>query len=58
MDEETKERVSTLEVVLGEFIVQTNKALKRMEEDTKILKKEMNKRWGTWPIAWEPWLKT
>lgn len=46
MDEETKERVSTLEVVLGEFIVQTNKALKRMEEDTKILKKEMNKRWG------------
>lgn len=41
MDEEVKERVSTLEAVLGEFIVQTNKSLRRMEEDTKTLKEEM-----------------
>jgi len=41
MDEEVKERVSTLEAVLGEFIVQTNKSLRRMEEDTRVLKKEM-----------------
>ncbi len=57
MNEEIKERVSTLEVVLGEFIVQINKALKRMEEDTRamkermdedtrVMKKEMNQRWG------------
>ena len=41
MDEEVKERVSTLEAVLGEFIVQTNKSLRRMDEDTRILKEEM-----------------
>ncbi len=41
MEEEVKERVSTLEAVLGEFIVQTNKALKRMERDTETLKKNL-----------------
>ena len=60
MDEEVRDRVSTLEAVLGEFIVQTNKSLRRMEEDTRALKEEMsdfkeemrqdrkamNKRWG------------
>lgn len=53
MDEEVKERVSTLEVILGEFVVRTEKMLRRMEQDTKTFKeevrqdrKEMNKRWG------------
>ncbi len=41
MDEEIKERVSTLEVVLGEFIVQINKALKRMEADTRAINDRM-----------------
>lgn len=38
---EIRERVSTLEIVLGEFIVQTNKSLRRMEEDTAAFKDEM-----------------
>lgn len=42
--EELKERVSTLEIVLGEFLVQTNKALNRMEKDTQAFKEEM-KQW-------------
>ncbi|MGB3589670.1 MAG: hypothetical protein WBA23_24195 [Tunicatimonas sp.] len=32
---------STLEAVLGEFIVQTNKSLKRVEEGTLALQREM-----------------
>ena len=42
IDEEVRDRVSTLEAVLGEFIVQTNKSLRRMEEDTRVFKEEMS----------------
>ena len=42
IDEEVRDRVSTLEAVLGEFIVQTNKSLRQMNEDTRVLKKEMS----------------
>ena len=38
---EVKERVSTLEKVLSEFIIHTDKALSRMEEDTATFKEEM-----------------
>lgn len=60
MANEIKERVSTLEVVLGEFIVQSNKSLNRLENEMKEFKdemkefkdemrldrKELNKKWG------------
>ncbi len=60
MNDETKERVSTLEAVLGEFIVQSNKSLKRLENEMRDFKDEMrdfkdemrldrkslNKKWG------------
>ena len=39
--EEVEERVSTLEAVLGQFIVQTEKVLMRMERDTATFKKEI-----------------
>lgn len=49
----TEERVDTLESVLGEFIVSTNKAFLRMEranqalsKEMKDFKDEMNRRWG------------
>ena len=42
IDEEVRDRVSTLEAVLGEFIVQTNKSLRQMNEDTRVLKEEMS----------------
>jgi len=56
----TEERVDTLESVLGEFIVSTNKAFLRMEranqalskemknfkDEMKADRKEMNRRWG------------
>ena len=38
---EVKERISTLEKVLSEFIVQTDKSLNRMEEDTAAFKEEI-----------------
>lgn len=41
MDQEVSERVSTLEAVLGEFIVQTTKSIKRLEESDQVLKEEM-----------------
>jgi len=60
MADEIKEKVSTLEVVLGEFIVQTNKSLNRLEREMREFKDEMsdfkdemrddrkslNKKWG------------
>ena len=42
IDEEVRDRVSTLEAVLGEFIVQTNKSLRQMNEDTRVFKEEMS----------------
>ncbi|MGB3852041.1 MAG: hypothetical protein WA958_18875 [Tunicatimonas sp.] len=42
MDQEVTERVGTLEIILGEFVVRTEKMLRRMEQDTKILKEEMS----------------
>ena len=36
-----KERVSILEIVLGEFIVQSNKSLNRLEKEMKEFKDEM-----------------
>ena len=41
--EEVEERVSTLEAVLGQFIVQTEKVLKRMERDTAAFKEEVRR---------------
>ena len=41
MDQEVSERVSTLEAVLGEFIVQTTKSIKKLEESDQVLKEEM-----------------
>ncbi|WKN42850.1 hypothetical protein [Tunicatimonas pelagia] len=41
MDEEVKERVGTLKAVLGEFIVQTNKSMRKIEEGTIALQREM-----------------
>jgi len=48
-----EERVGTLEAVLGQFIVSTNRALNRMErgiadlkDEMKADRKEMNRRWG------------
>jgi len=41
MADEIKEKVSTLEVVLGEFIVQTNKSLNRLEREMREFKDEM-----------------
>ena len=60
MSEEVNERVGTLEVVLGEFIVQTNRSLNRLEREMREFKdemrgfkdemgldrKELNKKWG------------
>ncbi|MEM9830938.1 MAG: hypothetical protein AAF944_09880 [Bacteroidota bacterium] len=43
MEEEVRERVSTLEAVLGEFIVQTNKSLKRMEDSTQVFREEVRR---------------
>ncbi len=42
MDDEVRERVSTLEIVLGEFIVQTNKSLNRLEKEMRDFKDEMS----------------
>ena len=42
MDDEVRERVSTLEIVLGEFIVQTNKSLNRLEREMRDFKDEMS----------------
>ncbi len=42
MDQEVSERVSTLEAVLGEFIVQTTISIKKMEESDRVLKREMS----------------
>jgi hypothetical protein len=42
MDQEVIERVGTLEIILGEFLVRTEKMLRRMEQDTKALKEEMS----------------
>ncbi len=41
MDQEVSERVSTLEAVLGEFIVQTTKSIKKLEESDQVLREEM-----------------
>lgn len=41
--EEVEERVGTLEAVLGQFIVQTEKVLKRMERDTATFKEEVRR---------------
>src|SRR5690554_4165612 len=41
MSEEVNERVGTLEVVLGEFIVQTNRSLNRLEREMREFKDEM-----------------
>ncbi|NJL59358.1 MAG: hypothetical protein HC887_06650, partial [Desulfobacteraceae bacterium] len=38
---ELEERVDRLETILGQFIVQTNTAINRMERDTRLLKQEM-----------------
>lgn len=42
MDQDVIERVGTLEIILGEFLVRTEKMLRRMEQDTKALKEEMS----------------
>ena len=41
MDQEVSERVSTLEAVLGEFIVQSTRSIKKLEESDQVLKEEM-----------------
>ncbi len=41
MEDDVRERVSILEVVLGEFIVQTNKSLNRLSREMKDFKDEM-----------------
>ena len=41
--EEVEERVGKLEAVLGRFIVQTDMALKRMEQDTATFKEELRR---------------
>ncbi len=43
MAEETEYRLSTLETVLAEFIMQTNRSLNRMERDTADFKQQMQR---------------
>lgn len=44
MEQETEYRLSTLETVLAEFIMQTNRSLNRMERDTANFKVEQQRR--------------
>ena len=41
---EAEYRLETLETVLAEFIMQTNRSLNHMERDTAIFKEEMQHR--------------
>jgi len=44
MAQETEYRLETLETVLAEFIMQTNRSLSRMERDTEAFKETMQRR--------------